>query len=520
MLKLLEEEVQLTPAPVDYGYGLGVARPGKRLARIIAATQSNSASSVPVGSANAGAVGFYGPAVPWPIIPISATLMPDGRVMSFGTDSYGNVGAALIYDVWDPTRGLGTDAHLVLPNMTATDIFCSAASLLLGGGQVLVVGGDLTINGVNKNSNNHVELFDAAANTLTSTAPMQYARWYPSIVSMPSGEKVVLGGRLDPITAAITPEVFNPTTGWRTLVGATSNAAFSAPTFNWYYPRGFVSRGRNVVVLARDGTMWSLDPTGTGVITQFANYAPPAPHKLPAAMYAPGLILALGGDASATTVNINGLTPTIRSAGNTSQHRAWSNATVLPDGKVLVSGGSAVANTLTGVAYQNETWDPATRQWTLGAVATKPRLYHSIGLLLPNGSVLTAGGGAPGPVTQLNAEIFYPPYLYRKDGTGQPALRPAIVASPGEVALGAAFQATVGPTDRIGLVTMMRLGSVTHSTNLEQNRLVVPVTQVGTALTVTLPSDKAVMPPGYYMMFALDRTGVPSVAAIMRVSAP
>ncbi|MCX7384410.1 MAG: galactose oxidase early set domain-containing protein [Alphaproteobacteria bacterium] len=519
--KLLTAEAELAPAPIDYGYGPGIARPGKRLARAITNAQSMSAPNVPVGTANAGTVGFYGPAIPWPIIPSSATLMPDGRVMSFGSDSKGRPGGSfLIYDIWDPARGLGTDAHLVLPNMTATEIFCGGASLLQGNGQVLLVGGDLTINGTRNYSNNHTELFNPATNTLTSAAPMQYARWYPSIVSMPSGEKVVLGGRLDPTTPAITPEVFNPTTGWRTLTGASSNAAFSYTSHNWYYPRGFVARGRRVFILAPDGSMWSLDPSGEGTLAEFATVAPPSGHDLPIVMYSPGQILAVRENAAAITIGINGTTPVIAATGSLSQHRSWSNATVLADGKVEVSGGSAVDNTLTGVAYQNETWDPVTGQWTLGAVATKPRLYHSTALLLPDGSVLTAGGGAPGPVVGLNAEIYYPPYLYLKDGSGQPARRPSIVASPGEVVLGAGFPATVGPSDRIGKVAMMRLGSVTHSSNLDQSRLQVPFTQVGSTLNISLSNVKTVMTPGHYMMFAFNLNGVPSVAAIMRVSAP
>ena len=363
-------------------------------------------------------------------------------------------------------------------------------------------------------------MFDPATNTLTSTVAMQYARWYPSIVSMPSGDKVVLGGRLTPLSAAITPEVFNPQTGWRTLTGAASNLAFGMLTGpNWYYPRGYVARGGFVFILAPDGTMWSLDPTGQGVLSQFTSVATASGKDLPMVMYAPGQILAVRENASAITVGINGPTPVIAATGYLGQHRSWANATVLSDGKVVVTGGSAVLNTLTGVAYQNETWDPTTGQWTLGAVATKPRLYHSTALLLPDGSVLTAGGGAPGPVKELNAEIYYPPYLYLKDGSGQPAPRPTIVASPGDVALGAAFQATVGPRDQIAKVTMARLGSVTHSANIDQRLLQLRFAQVGPTLNLSVSSDPTVMIPGHYMMFAINKAGVPSVAAIVRVDA-
>ena len=94
--------------------------------------------------------------------------------------------------------------------------------------------------------------------------------------------------------------------------------------------------------------------------------------------------------------------------------------------EVLVNGGSTVPNQLTGVAYQVEIWDPATGHWTAGASAAEPRLYHSNALLLTDETVLTGGGGAPGPLTNLNAEIYFPPYLYTS--SGQPAVRPAITS--------------------------------------------------------------------------------------------
>src|SRR6202011_5508950 len=106
--------------------------------------------------ASVGALGVFGPPFPWPIIPLHIALLPDGRVLSFGTDQTGQQGAQLIYDVWDPKLGYGANAHTVLPNTTSTDIFCGAATLLgsgflqgsNGSGNLLVTGGDLTVAGV------------------------------------------------------------------------------------------------------------------------------------------------------------------------------------------------------------------------------------------------------------------------------------------------------------------------------------------------------------------------------------
>ena len=99
----------------------------------------------------------------------------------------------------------------------------------------------------------------------------------------------------------------------------------------------------------------------------------------------------------------------------------------MADGRVLVSGGSAVNNAATGVAYTSEIFNPATSSWTTGPTATRMRLYHSTSLLLPDATVITMGGGTPGPETNLNAEIYYPPYLFNGDGT--PAVRPTITTA-------------------------------------------------------------------------------------------
>ena len=50
--------------------------------------------------------------------------------MNYGTDQAGAQGAQLVYDVWDPNLGTGSNAHTVLPNSTSTDIFCGAQSMM------------------------------------------------------------------------------------------------------------------------------------------------------------------------------------------------------------------------------------------------------------------------------------------------------------------------------------------------------------------------------------------------------
>jgi Galactose oxidase-like, Early set domain len=505
------------PAPVDWGYGPGV-RPNN--ARPAAREMMAGPAAAPGAGADARTKGVFGPPVTWPIIAIHAVLLPDGRVMNFGTDEKGRQGGQFVYDVWNPTLGTDIAAHTVLPNTTSTDIFCAAQSIITGSGEVLIVGGDLTINGQRNFGNDRTTIFRPQANAITTDAPMLYARWYPTVVALPTGEMLVLGGREDklPDVPVPTPEVFTQNVGWRTLWGATSDAAFGEVAANWYYPIAFPAPNGKVFVLGHDGKMFYLNPAGNGTITQLAQQTLVGTQVLPSVMFAPGKILSVRRNKKVVVVDLNGPQPAITPTANTSQERFWSNTTVLADGKVLLTGGSAVANQLTGVAYAAEIWNPANGQWTPGAKAVTPRLYHSIALLLPDGSVLTGGGGAPGPVKNLNAEIYYPPYLY--DGSGQPAARPSLVTAPRllQLHLNRQFTATVGSGAPISRVTLLREGSVTHSFDPGQRFLKLGFTQAGQTLTITLPSiDPNVVVPGYYMLFVFNQAGVPSVAKIVRV---
>jgi len=239
---------------------------------------------------------------------------------------------------------------------------------------------------------------------------------------------------------------------------------------------------------------------------------PSGANILPTIPFAPGKVLSVRSN-QVFVVDFTQTVPVATQTDDIDQVRYYASGTVLANGKVLVTGGSTVPNQLTGVAYQVEIWDPATGHWTAGASAAEPRLYHSNALLLTDATVLTGGGGAPGPLANLNAEIYYPPYLYTS--SGQPAVRPAITSVSS--AAGATLSVTVGPTDQISRLTFVRTGSATHDNNLEQRFIDLAFQQSGQQLTATLPSDPTVLVPGYYMLFAFDQAGVPSIAQVLFV---
>ncbi len=473
--------------------------------------------AVPQGGTAAATLGAFGPTVPWPIVPIHEVLLPDGRVMSYGTGPSGVQGGGLIYDVWTPSLGTDAPSHLVLPNTTATDIFCSGQSMMWATGETLITGGNSSGAGFHNVSINNTTIFSPASNTIRASAAMQYPRWYDSVVPLPGGEMLVLGGRINPTTSATTPEVYDAVTGWRTLTGAMSAKAFANST----YPRGFVAPDGRVFVLAIDGRQYDMTTDGAGTIVPAGTQIPAGDPALPSVMFAPGKILSVRQNAVTGVVDINGPVPVWTQAGNIDQSRIWSSGTVMADGKVLVTGGSIVANQLVGAAYQTETWDPATGLWTAGAAAVHARLYHSNALLLPDGSVLTGGGGSPGPVRNLNSEIYYPPYLFLNDGSGNAAPRPTLAIAPtalasADLAAGLPMTLVVGDTDVIGRVTFVRAGSASHGSNLEQRFIDLPFTQTGPALTVQMPANPNVLLPGYWMAFVWQN-GTPSLAQMVLV---
>jgi len=388
-------------------------------------------------------------------------------------------------------------------------------------GDVLTSGGDLTVNGARNSANNNTTIFSPAANSLTANTPMTYARWYGSLVSLPNGQLAIFGGRqnvgaLNPVIPSTTPEIYDPAgRAWTSLTGANSTAAFGA---NWWYPRSFVAPGGNIFVVTHNGPMFYVSTAGAGSVTQSKVVAPKGDLGLPTIPFAPGMALSVRLNQQVVVVDYSTTTPVVTPSSNIDQVRYWSSGTILADGRVLVTGGSQVANELMGVDYQAQIWDPNTGLWTAGASAAKPRLYHSTAMLLPDATVLTAGGGAPGPVVNLNAEIYYPPYLYAADGTA--AVRPVITATAAQVLNpGATVAITVGPTDSISRLTFVRTGSATHSSNSDQRFINLPFTQTGQNVAAVLPTDTTTLVPGFYMLFAFNEAGVPSVASIINIAA-
>jgi len=234
-------------------------------------------------------------------------------------------------------------------------------------------------------------------------------------------------------------------------------------------------------------------------------------------MYQPGRILYAGGGDSPPTntaevINLNDANPTWRYTGSMAYARRHMNATILPTGDVLVTGGTSAPgfNNFAGAVHAAELWSPNTGTWTTLASNQVNRLYHSTSLLLPDGRVLHTGSGdgASAP-RELSYELYSPPYLFQ-------GARPSITgATPAAVGYGQNLAVGTPDAASIAKATFIRTGSVTHAFDHAARLVPLAFSQVNGGLSLTLPGSRTTAPPGPYMLFLVNANGVPSIGRIM-----
>lgn len=454
--------------------------------------QSVQSSSPPAAS------GQWSPVMNWPLVAIHMELLPTGDVLA-----------------WDGWQADGDSARLWKPDSQAfvavpeayTHIFC-AGQVALADGRVFVIGGH---NGADTGITD-TNLFNPMTSNWTHTANMHVARWYPSATLLGDGRVLALGGEITAGVYADVPEVYDPAANvWSQLTAPAARLNVDE------YPNTYVlSNGKAFMSAGPDGISRTLD-----IAKQ--NWATVGPNPVrtgTTAMYRPGKIISAGGDTnnndpvvSATAViDLNQPSPAWRQTAPMTFSRDLHNLVLLPDGKVLAVGGSTESSLIsTAGRLEAEMWDPATETWTTMASMHDLRMYHSTALLLPDGRVLVAGGGRVAPATDyLTAEIYSPPYLFQ-------GARPTIANAPTTTTYAAPITVQTPDAANIASVSLIRLSAVTHTFNMDQRFIDLSFTKGAGALTVQSPANANSAPPGYYMLFIVNTSGVPSVAKIVQV---
>jgi galactose oxidase len=486
-----------------------------------------------------------------PTNPIAAALLPNGNVLMWSSNAEltfeGDIGSTpsqTDVTVFNPSTGQVVSHQFV--NSMMADMFCPGTAYLRDG-TLLVNGGS---------SSPKTSIYNFTTNTWSAGAFMNIDRAYNGSVMLPTGEVLTLGGSwAGSSTTEKIGEVWSPSTGaWSLRTGipakpvtgpdpADSPNVYRGDNHLWLFATqgGYVfhagpSAPMHWITTSGIGSIFSpMTTSGTAGLTFPAGNRGDDAYSMngKAVMYDIGKIFktggapAYGGANATTSTYVIDLNPALTDPLHQSvvvtktapmnYPRAFANAVVLPTGKVFVVGGNTYANPFddSTAVLVPELWDPVRQTFTVLPPMQTPREYHSTALLLPDGRVFVGGGGQCGgcSTNHLNAEIFSPPYLFNSNGTQ--ASQPNIVSAPSTAGLGTNI--SVSTNTPVSAFAIMRLSSVTHTTDNDQRRVPLVISSSsGNSYSLQVPRDPGVVPPGYYMLFAINSQGTPSIATIIK----
>ncbi|KQX47373.1 MULTISPECIES: kelch motif-containing protein [unclassified Streptomyces] len=379
--------------------------------------------------------------------------------------------------------------------------------------------------------------FDPKAEKYIPVAPMKDARWYPTLVGLEDGKVLAVSGLND--VGDVVPgdnEIYDPET-----------KKWSKGPFRYFptYPSLFLTKGGKLLYTGsnagygpaekgRAPGLWDLRTnafTKLGGLTDTDQLETSASLLLPPAQNQKVMVLGGGGvgESSKSTartaiVDVSADSPVFTDGPSLPQGTRYLSSVLMPDDTVFTSGGSEDYRGRSGSdILKAQFYDPETNAFTEAAEPTVGRNYHSEALLLPDGRVATFGSD---PLfddkdnTKLGTfeqriEVFTPPYLHKAG-----ADRPVLGEGPQELDQNGRVTYKTKDAGRIATARLMRPSAVTHTTDVEQRSIELGLRkgQDGMTVTVDVPQDRTLVPPGWYMLFATDANGIPSEAKWVQVS--
>ncbi|MFD8201842.1 galactose oxidase-like domain-containing protein [Streptomyces sp. NPDC059701] len=477
-----------------------------------------------------------------PVRSMHSVVLHNGKVLLIagsGNDPEMFEAGTFTSAVYDPATG----EYRTIP--TPKDMFC-AGHVQLQDGRVLVMSGNAgypSADGtVGYQGFRDSYVFDPETETYTRTNDMNDGHWYPSATVLGNGDVISFGGLREDSTGSVTAERWSDAQQkW-------------LPTWQvnqtWSYWGLYPS-----MILMQDGRLFysgshvfgdNIPGTGSAIYDYDANTVTQVPglqskdvRDQSASVLLPPAqdqrVLTIGGGNIDSNPDANRLTDIIDlkqpnpayvagpplpqgtvdlgagpvpQTGN--QGKMYVSAVLLPDGKVLETGG-ALHNRANPV-FESSVFDPATETFDPVAADPEARGYHSSSFLLPDGRVMSTGDNPGNGSWNHDVSVYTPPYLFKGE-------RPVITSVIDT-------EWTYGDTQRITVdrpvakAELIRPAAVTHSSDPNQRFVDLPLSVDGNNIDLNVTSNPDLAPPGWYMLFAVDANGVPSVAKWVHLQGP
>jgi Galactose oxidase-like, Early set domain/GlxA beta barrel domain len=376
-------------------------------------------------------------------------------------------------------------------------------------------------------------LFNPYTERYEFVPPMPHKRWYPTVTTLANGNLLAVSG-LNGVGQVVPGEtdLFNVKT-----------LQWSAGPFRYFptYPALFLtgsgklfytgsSTGYGPAAKGRQPGLWDVRrdtfqpvdglPDPQDAETSGSVLLPPAQAQR---------VMILGGGGVGESKLVTSRTaiadlasphPRYTRGPNLAVPTRYPESVILPDDTVLVTGGSSqYRGSHASDNHIARIYHPQTSTFTRAAAPEIGRDYHSEAVLLPDGRVVTLGsnplfGNAenskPGFFEQ-RIEIYSPPYLFHGP-------RPRITGGPQQLALGGSGGFTTSNPADIAKVRLLHPSAATHVTDLQQRSIALTYTRTANGIRVRIPSQQALVPLGWYMLFVDNAKGVPSVARWVQVT--
>jgi hypothetical protein len=472
-----------------------------------------------VASATAPPGSWRTTTTPAPVRAVHVAVMRDGKVLlaaGSGNSREQFAAGSFATSVWDPVTETTT------PVTTPWDLFC-AGHAFLPDGRLLVAGGTSAYPGpATNNANAGVKtayVFDPVTRAYQRAPDMGVARWYPTVTELGDGRLFVWGGLDERGLRTNQHQTFDGSR-WSSLAAppaALSGAPMYASTHLLRDGRLFYS-GVNVFGTAgATPGIWDLATNGFQPVGGLPDanrrdqgasvLLPPAQDQKVMVIGGGHQDLAVDAVASTAIVDLSQPNPSYVPGPSLDTTKMYVSAVILPNSTVFETGGaSTTIHNGSHPVLSAQVFDPKTSTWSKVASPSVGRVYHSSAVLLPDGRVATFGGN-PENGFEMQIEVFTPPYL--QTGTA----RPRILEAPTEIKYGSTFGFRTSQAAPIVGASLVAPMAVTHSTDNNQRLVSLGVARTANGVSVTIPDEPNLAPPGWYMLFLVDANGVPSAAS-------